>query len=118
MLTAYLRGLLKPDYKRGIRSILRENAILDALDREQLAAIGMQQLALEQSFVGAYNMEGVRKLLKNFMSKWPTYSSWAMQRPAHLKQSSIPTAEAKAMQSLYEALEKSGLFEQIAAQPD
>jgi len=118
MLSAYLRGLLKSEHPRGVRSILRENAILDAIDREQLSQLGMQQLALEQSFTAAYTPDGVRKLLKNFMNKWPTYSSWAMQRPSHLRMTVEPTSADKAMQALYEALEKSGLFEQIAAQPD
>ena len=34
MLIAYLRGLLLPDYPHGLRSIIRENFILQAISRE------------------------------------------------------------------------------------
>jgi hypothetical protein len=35
MLLAYLRGLLTPDYPEGIRSILRERAIVTAIGMEK-----------------------------------------------------------------------------------
>ena len=34
MLLAYMRGLLKPDYVHGIRSVARENMILNAIEVE------------------------------------------------------------------------------------
>ena len=34
MVLAHLRGLLKPDYQHGIRSVIRENLVLTALSRE------------------------------------------------------------------------------------
>lgn len=37
MMLAYRRGLLEPDYKHGVQSIVRERMILTMLDNEQAA---------------------------------------------------------------------------------
>lgn len=37
MMLAYRRGLLEPDYKHGVQSIVRERMILTMLDKEQAA---------------------------------------------------------------------------------
>ena len=39
MMLAYRRGLLEPDYKHGVQSIVRERMILSMLDSEQAAEI-------------------------------------------------------------------------------
>lgn len=65
MLVAYLRGLLKPDYPNGIRSIIRENFILQALARELDAKELMARLRHEESYVALLNHESANKLLKH-----------------------------------------------------
>lgn len=37
MMLAYRRGLLEPDYKFGLQSMIREKLILEMLDKEQAA---------------------------------------------------------------------------------
>lgn len=39
MMLAYRRGLLEPDYKHGVQSIVRERMILSMLDSEQAAEV-------------------------------------------------------------------------------
>ena len=39
MMLAYRRGLLEPDYKHGVQSIVREHMILSMLDSEQAAEV-------------------------------------------------------------------------------
>lgn len=65
MLVAYLRGLLKPNYPLGIRSLIRENFILQALSREQDAQDMLLRLQHEGSFVSLLTHENANKLLKH-----------------------------------------------------
>jgi len=51
MLIAYLRGLLLPDYPNGIRSIVRENFILQAINREIGAEEILNRIKVEGAFV-------------------------------------------------------------------
>lgn len=46
MLMAHLRGLLKPDYLNGARSVVREMLVLDALEMERYAELGLKQMSL------------------------------------------------------------------------
>lgn len=64
MLVAYLRGLLKPDYPQGIRSIIRENFVLQALARELDANELMARVAHEGTFVTLLTHDNANKLLK------------------------------------------------------
>lgn len=50
MMLAYRRGLLEPDYKHGVQSIVRERMILSMLDSEQ-AAEAIKLNALFRSIV-------------------------------------------------------------------
>lgn len=64
MLVAYLRGLLKPDYPQGVRSIIRENFILQALARELDASEAMARIKHEGTFVTLLTHDNANKLLK------------------------------------------------------
>jgi hypothetical protein len=64
MLVAYLRGLLKPDYPQGSRSIIRENFILQALARELDADELMARIQHEGTFVTLLTHDNANKLLK------------------------------------------------------
>jgi hypothetical protein len=65
MLVAYLRGLLKPDYPHGLRSIIRENFILQALSRELDAKEMMARVAHAGTFVTLLTHDNANKLLKD-----------------------------------------------------
>jgi hypothetical protein len=64
MLVAYLRGLLKPDYPQGVRSIIRENFILQALSRELDANELISRVQHAGTFVTLLTHDNANKLLK------------------------------------------------------
>jgi hypothetical protein len=65
MLVAYLRGLLKPDYPQGVRSIIRENFILQALAREIDANELVNRIQHEGTFISLLTHDNANKLLKH-----------------------------------------------------
>jgi hypothetical protein len=65
MLVAYLRGLLKPDYPQGVRSMLRENFILQALSRELDAKEMLARVEHEGTFIALVTHDNANKLLKH-----------------------------------------------------
>jgi len=65
MLVAYLRGLLKPDYPQGARSVIRENFILQALSRELDGNELMARIQHEGTFVSLVSHDNANKLLKH-----------------------------------------------------
>lgn len=65
MLAAYLRGLLKPDYPNGNRSIYRENLILQAIAREQEAEEIIQTVKNESNYSPLLGPAQANKLLKH-----------------------------------------------------
>lgn len=65
MLLAYLRGLLKPDYPQGARSIIRENFILQAISRELDGNELMARIQHEGTFVALISHDNANKLLKH-----------------------------------------------------
>jgi hypothetical protein len=64
MLVAYLRGLLKPDYPFGQRSIIRENFVLSALSREQEANEIITRVSHETGYAALLSSTQANKLLK------------------------------------------------------
>lgn len=65
MLIAYLRGLLLPDYPHGLRSIIRENFILQAISREVGADEMIARVHAESGFASLMNPQQANKLLKS-----------------------------------------------------
>jgi len=65
MLVAYLRGLLKPDYPQGVRSVIRENFILQALSRELDAKEMLARVEHEGTFIALITHDNANKLLKH-----------------------------------------------------
>ena len=65
MLVAYLRGYLKPDYANGLRSILRENLILEALARELDAEEVVTRIQTEAHYASLMDGAKANKLLKH-----------------------------------------------------
>ena len=65
MLVAYLRGLLKPNYPNGTRSIIRENTVLQALSRELDSQEVLARIANESSYAALMAPAQANKLLKH-----------------------------------------------------
>jgi hypothetical protein len=65
MLAAYLRGLLKPDYSQGIKSVYRENLILQSIAREQEAEEIVLTINNESNYSPLLSPTQANKLLKH-----------------------------------------------------
>lgn len=109
MLVAYLRGLLKPDYPQGIRSVIRENFILQALARELDAEELLMRVKHEGSFISILTHENANKLLKH----QEKMLSLAFDNLKHKnKKNTNGNVDIKAIDDLlaaYAALKKQGL---------
>lgn len=65
MLVAYLRGYLKPDYAHGLRSIIRENFILQAISRELDANEVITRIQTEAGYASLMAPAQANTLLKH-----------------------------------------------------
>jgi len=109
MLLAYLRGLLRPDYKQGMRSKVREEVILAALDKEQRAKYSADLIALEGSILSSLKPEATRTHYRKLNE--------AVLQVANLREfleaendnvSNLSSIDASV--KLYHALEKAGIL--------
>jgi hypothetical protein len=118
MLVAYLRGLLKPDYPQGARSVIRENFILQALSRELDAKDMLARVAHEGTFVSLLTRDNANKLLKN-QDKMLSLSSDNFRHVVSKRSSKAINMEAiDQLISTYAALEKQGLVGDVGDNPD
>jgi len=111
MFLAHLRGLLKPYYDQGQRSVIAETAMLRALAIEIVASVEGQMLLAEASFApllnpsaaqGAYS--GITGSFHNVLDKALLDFSRTPQRVR---------ADAAGMVALYTQLERAGFFEKL-----
>lgn len=65
MLVAYLRGLLTPGYPQGVRSIIRENFVLQSLARELEANEVLARSLNESHYASLMKPDQANKLLKH-----------------------------------------------------
>ena len=65
MLTAHLRGLLKPGYKYGAKSIAAEAAILNAIEREYAAEITQSAAEASLALAGNSTAKNANDIAKN-----------------------------------------------------
>ena len=63
MVVAYLRGLLKPSLKRGLRSELAEQIVFNAIEAEMLASDMEHQMSLDYATLPLMKEEFVRNSL-------------------------------------------------------
>jgi hypothetical protein len=64
MLVAYLRGLLTPDYPNGVRSVVRENLVLQAISLELDADALLNRVATEAAYAPLMQGNNANNLLK------------------------------------------------------
>lgn len=109
MLVAYLRGLLKPDYPNGLRSVIRENVVVEALSRELGADQLIDSISIQASFAPLLQPKNANALLKQQFE----LLSLAHSRYEHNTKKTI-TAKAdvsgiERMVEVYKQLEKQGI---------
>ena len=68
LLLAYLRGLLRSGYKHGLRSALRENLVLAALEREVVADFNARNLLAQASFSTHFSSKSVKNTMRGICS--------------------------------------------------
>lgn len=109
MLAAYLRGLLKPDYPNGNRSIYRENLILQAIAREQEAEEIIQTVKNESNYSPLLGPAQANKLLKH----QDKMLSLAFENLKHKKDTGskhkVDVKSAYNFAAMYNRLKKEGL---------
>lgn len=112
MLLAHLRGLLKPGYKHGVKSVLAEDLILRAVEVE--ISVDMERsFMLAQSCFAPLVGSGANKLYKD------TSNGFAeLHRKALMKFDSVLRKAAMGAAATYKALEESGFFDKLNAETD
>lgn len=109
MLVAYLRGLLKPDYPQGLRSIIRENFILQALSRELDARELVARVEQQGTFIALINHTNANKLLKQQDKMLSlAFDNFRHKLPQSNKNKSVDIAAIDTLIQTYAALKKQG----------
>lgn len=111
MVLLYLRGLLKPDYPQGNRSIAREEILLQAVSAETMASTQLAEINLQASFAPLFSAARAPEMFRKL--------SEAIRRITAMSNLDFATASqvaAKAagsvdsMAKLYDALVKKGII--------
>ena len=113
MVLAQLRGQLESYYPHGLRSVMRENMLLQALDMERTAQLGIQRLTIDAAYSAAYSAEGARAVLQNIQDSWRRYRQLSEFNTAlQTKQKALDRPGA-VLAKMHAAFEKAGVLEQI-----
>ena len=109
LLLAYLRGLLKSGYKHSLRSALRENLVLAALENEVAADFNARHLMAQAAFSSHFSpatvtntMRGICNALDRMKDLVLGYSSGG---------SAADLGSVDAMVELHHALTEAGILE-------
>ena len=119
MLLAYLRGELKPTYSQGMRSMLRESLILEALSSELDVKYLEGKVALNASFIPLLETKSAREMVHK--------QQLSLENLRHLSEfddrmtgvnESIEEGDEADLRQLYESLEEAGLVGESAVDPE
>lgn len=112
MLLAHLRGLLKPGYKHGARSVLAEDLILRALEAE--VSVDMERsFMIAQACFSPLSGVGANKLYKDTRNGFSE-----LHRKALMRFDSVLRKEAMSAAATFKALEASGFFAKLNEETD
>ncbi len=112
MLLAYLRGLLKPDYPHGVRSVLRENLILEKVEIDQKVDLELTRLQLDAAFIPMTDARGAKEILGGIGR---TFDKLSQLAEFDLMRAAIPQAKGSvdSLVKIYYALSKAGLVDPV-----
>ena len=111
MVLLYLRGLLKPDYPQGNRSIAREDLLLQAVSAETTATAQLAEINLQAAFASLFNPKSAPSMLDklssavNRLTAMSTLDFVAARQVARKAAGSV-----ESMAKLYDALVKGGII--------
>ena len=122
---AYLRGLLKPYYDRGVQSVIRENLVLKAIDQDLNREIMNHSALVDASLLsGAKNRSGLYGSIydklrdSRNMSEFKPQSEYTSS-PQSSDEESVPkgklTKGRKNLVDTYELLHTTGMWSDIEA---
>jgi hypothetical protein len=124
---AYLRGLLTPYYKNGLRSRIREDLVLEALSDELDASTLTNSLSADIGLISTIQGENLSGLydgiyakiskiraLKEFDKKYDETHNTYTGDPESATTERHKTQSAEGLAKLYKVLEKSGTLTKIA----
>jgi hypothetical protein len=83
MLLAHLRGLLKPDYPQGIRSMIREELVLQAVSQEVEGQGLMTQAQMTSSMMPAIDEKSRPRSLRMAMDNLRMGTALIRMEPYH-----------------------------------
>jgi len=106
MVLAHLRGLLRHDFSHGLRSVARENMVLQAIDYEMIAQAGKDQTLLQGAFASFISAAKVPDTMRTLGGSLQRLSELSM---LNTKWQAIPKA-VESIFKLYESLEKAGII--------
>jgi len=117
MLLAYLEGassnIITPSYTYGLRSIWREQLLLEAVNKRQLANQLLAGIQHDTQFIPAIKLESLPKFAEDLRRQ----VAW-LNRILMMELNATPPREkedkAKNLVKIYNTLEKSGILEEVA----
>lgn len=108
MVLLYMRGLLKPDYPHGVKSVAREEMLLLALSLELAANSQLHNLMVQAAFAPLIDPRKANVVARNMSEYAEKISKLAgldiAKKPSH------PWGSVKSMSALYHALVKQGII--------
>jgi len=111
MLTAYLGGrpeIVRPDYPHGMRSVIRESFLLEAVGKSAAAATQIELLLIETQFASLLDPQKAADVMRRKMAR----GRWLAQMKAFDLYAKAPdNIGAESLIKLYEALEKGGVLQ-------
>jgi len=111
LLQAYLRGLIKPDYQQGIRSIIREELVLHAVMCEELSNNLINTINLASSIIPMAKEPG--NLIEELQDKLKL-SKGLRSYITDNKPTRETFKDAESSAKLFLALEEAGLFDSLS----
>ena len=113
IILAYLRdpSLIKPDYPNGVRSVLRENVLLQAVAADMDASEAAERLHIESAFACHLKPEASYDLMSQFTDSLRTYwDAKELNTGRRQKSATNVKGSATSIVKLYETLEKAGIL--------
>ena len=117
MLLAYLEGassnIITPKYTYGLRSIWREQLLLEAVNKKHLANQLLQNIQHDTQFISVLKTEALPKFAED-LRKQTLWLNRILMMELDAASPEQKEDKAKNLVKIYNTLEKSGILEEVA----
>ena len=122
LILAYLRdpNLVKPDYPNGIRSVLRETALLQAVAADLDSNDAVERLKIESAFMCHIRPDAAKSMMEQFNESLLRFAELReMNLKGNIRRHNGPAVKGnvQSIVKLYEKLEKAGILHDNSNQP-